>query len=42
MREYDPQICQHAPHEDCLICCECGRCSESLDKDDVCAECREN
>jgi len=35
------QTCQHTPDEDCLTCCECGQCSESLNEDDVCAECRE-
>lgn len=33
--------CEHGPHEDHLICRECGECSESLNEDDICAECRE-
>lgn len=31
--------CEHKDHEDCLICCDCGRCSESLDDEDYCADC---
>lgn len=36
------QPCDHTEHEDCLICRECGACSESLDAHDVCAECHED
>lgn len=31
--------CQHAPGEDCMNCAECGKCSESLDENDVCSDC---
>lgn len=31
--------CQHKPHEECLICCVCGECSESLDDHDICSNC---
>jgi hypothetical protein len=34
--------CQHSSNEPCMICSECGRCSESLDETDVCAGCRSN
>lgn len=36
---YDPEICQHEPHEDCLHCRICGVCREDLDSDDVCPDC---
>ena len=30
----------HADHVDCMFCTICGQCSESLDEDNVCADCR--
>lgn len=35
----ETNTCQHTASEDCLICCICGKCDESLDEDDVCYEC---
>ena len=32
--------CTHRDNEYCMICTECGHCSESLDDDDVCGDCR--
>jgi hypothetical protein len=32
--------CGHKETEDCLNCAVCGRCSESLDADDVSQACR--
>lgn len=37
---YDPEKCEHESLEYCLNCSKCGECSESVDEDDVCAECR--
>ena len=31
--------CQHSSNEDCMNCSVCGKCSESLDEDDVCSDC---
>lgn len=31
--------CEHGTNEDCLICNVCGECKESVNEDDVCAEC---
>jgi len=31
--------CEHGVWEDCMNCVHCGRCRESLDDEDVCAEC---
>lgn len=36
---YDPETCEHAPHEDCLNCMICGQCREDLDSEDVCMDC---
>ena len=33
--------CGHKPTEDCMNCVMCSRCSESLDEEDVCADCLE-
>jgi hypothetical protein len=33
--------CEHDKTEDCMFCEECGACSETLDYDDICQECRE-
>lgn len=34
--------CEHEPHEDHLICQECGYCKETLDEEtETCTECRE-
>ena len=33
--------CGHKEHEDCMICCLCGDCKESLDDAEICADCRE-
>jgi hypothetical protein len=33
--------CAHSSNEDCMNCAICGRCSENLDKEDVCTDCRE-
>jgi hypothetical protein len=40
-RDRDGEIieCDHESHEDCLICADCGRCSESLNDADECADC---
>lgn len=35
-----PSTCQHQSFEDCMICTKCGKCSESLDENDVCGDCR--
>jgi hypothetical protein len=32
--------CTHDIDEDCMNCRICGECSESLDDDDVCSECK--
>lgn len=33
------ETCEHKSFEDCLICSICGNCSESLDSQDICADC---
>ena len=33
--------CGHKPTEDCMNCTICGRCSESLNEEDICASCLE-
>jgi len=33
--------CSHRADKDCMICSDCGRCSDSLDGDDNCADCHE-
>lgn len=40
-KNYDEEVCGHDNHEDCLICCLCGNCDESLDRNDICASCRD-
>jgi len=33
-------VCQHAEHEDCMYCINCGsECREDLDEEDMCPEC---
>jgi hypothetical protein len=32
--------CQHQENEDCMICANCGYCRESVDDNDICANCR--
>lgn len=31
--------CSHDDYDDCMICCVCGRCCESLDEEDYCEDC---
>ncbi len=40
-KDYDEKVCGHKSNEDCLICCLCGNCDESLDEDDICDNCRD-
>jgi len=32
--------CGHKSNEDCMFCADCGECSEELDEDDICPDCR--
>ena len=36
----DEDACDHNSNEDCMYCAVCGKCSESLDADDLCYDCR--
>ena len=36
----DQDACDHNSNEDCMCCAVCGKCSESLDADDLCYDCR--
>ena len=36
---YNPDVCEHEPHEDCLVCVDCNCCKESLDCEDRCSDC---
>ena len=36
----DEDACNHESNEDCMNCAVCGKCSESLDADDLCYDCR--
>lgn len=40
-KDYDEEVCGHKSYEDCLICCLCGNCDESLDTNDICDNCRD-
>lgn len=35
------ETCDHADSEDCMICFACGNCSETLDDEEICEDCRQ-